>query len=265
MNLCLRSAACLTGMLALWLSGYALSPHERSPLQEAEDRLPLAPIGGIPIEVVVTVDFDFSEKIGGDELSSHAGSWTHTQKGRLFRTFGWLSHEDRIEGARGSGRLICWYDWGQPAGTPHWTVQWSSELTLPEPGRRVSPTSFPLPPIHIDIDGADALVIYAPPREFGYWYPGSRDDCQNPDPVPAHQATGSVVFHLDEVDVERPPDADSSADLVIQDGIVLLHIPLDRLGSGTSERNAVNLSGTEGDVEWGLRVGLTLTSSPGGP
>jgi hypothetical protein len=74
-----------------------------------------------------------------------------------------------------------------------------------------------------------------------------------------------VVFRLDDVDVERPPGADTSADLVIQDGIVLLRIPLDRVGSGTSEKNAVNLSGTEGDVEWGLRVGLALTSSPGSP
>jgi len=40
---------------------------------------------------------------------------------------------------------------------------------------------------HIATDGADALVIYAPPREFEYWYPGSPDDCQDVDAVPAHQ------------------------------------------------------------------------------
>jgi hypothetical protein len=172
--------------------------------------LPLAPIGGIPIEIVVEVDFDYRDAIDGYELESYAGSWTHTQEGRLFRDAGWLAHADRVEDAHGSGRLVCWYDWGQPEDTPHWTVQWSSELTLPEPGRRASAASFPLPPIHVDIEGSDVLVIYAPPREFTFWFPGSQDDCQDPDPVPAHEATAYLVFDLDEVDVARPQRAHTS-------------------------------------------------------
>ncbi|MBW6457024.1 MAG: hypothetical protein K0A98_14170, partial [Trueperaceae bacterium] len=148
---------------------------------------------------------------------------------------------------------------------PHWTVQWASELTLPEPERRLSPASGPLPPIHIAIDGTDALVIYAPPREFDYGYPGSPDDCQNPDPVPAHQRTGFIEFDLDDVDVARPPDAEDSYDEVIQDGIVLLRLPLDRLTAGTTDVAGVNLSGGDEEFAWGLRVGLTLTSEAGTP
>jgi hypothetical protein len=227
--------------------------------------LPLAPIGGIPLEIVVEVDFDYRDAVEGYELQSYAGSWTHTQEGRLFRDAGWLAHADRVEDAHGSGRLVCWYDWGQPEDTPHWTVQWSSELTLPEPGRRASAASFPLPPIHVDIEGSDVLVIYAPPREFTFWFPGSQDDCQDPDPVPAHEATAYLVFDLDEVDVARPQRAHTSYDVVIQDGIVLLRLPLARLSAGTTDIAGVHLSGTEGDVEWGLSIGLTLTSSPGSP
>jgi hypothetical protein len=144
-------------------------------------------------------------------------------------------------------------------------VQWSGEITLPEPERRSSAASFPLPPIHVAIEGSDVLVIYAPPREFTFWFPGSRDDCQGPDPVPAHESTAHLPFDLDEVDVVRPRGARSSYDTVIQDGIVLLRLPLERLGAGTTDVAGVHLSGTDGDVLWGLRIGLALTSSPGSP
>jgi len=247
--------------LALLLAGLAFPAHA----QPTDAPLPLAPIGGIPIEVVIDVAFDVREVFMGDELYSYEGGWTHTQEGRLLRESGWMAHHDRIEGARGTGRDICWYDWGQPEGTPHWTVQWASELTLPEPMRRLSPISFPLPPIHIAIHGTDALVIYAPPREFTYDHPGSPDDCQSTDPVPAQERSGRVFFDLDAVDVARPPGARSSYDTVIQDGIVLLRLPLARLAAGTTDVAGVNLSGGDGEFEWGLSIGLRLTSSPGTP
>ena len=253
----------LIASLALLLAGLSLPAMGQA--QQAEEPLPITPIGGIPIEVVIEVAFDVREAIADDELYAYEGGWTHTQEGRLLRESGWLAHRDRIDDARGAGRDVCWYDWGQPAGTPHWTVQWSGEITLPAPMRRASPASFPLPPIHVAIDGTEALVIYAPPRAFTYGYPGSPDDCQNPGPVPASDRTGFVVFDLDEVDVARPPGAAHASDVVIQDGIVLLRLPLARLAAGTTDIAAVNLSGTQGDVEWGLRIGLTLTSSPGKP
>ena len=141
----------------------------------------------------------------------------------------------------------------------------ASELTLPEPMHRASPASFPLPPIRVAIDGADALVIYAPPREFDSGYPGSPDDCQDADSVPAHQRTGHLMYDLEEVDVVRLPGADFASHVVLQDGIVLLRLPLARLGAGTTDVAAVHLSGTNGDLEWGLRIGLTLTSEAGTP
>jgi hypothetical protein len=248
----------LTATLALVLTLGSGQAQQNAPL-------PLAPIGGIPIEIIVEVAFDYLDAIDGDELESYSGSWTHTQEGRLFRAAGWLAHADRIEGAHGAGRLTCWYDWGQAADTPHWTVQWSSELTLPEPGRRASAASSPLPPIHVAIEGHDALVIYAPPREFTFWYPGSQDDCQDFEPVPAHESTAYLLYDLDEVDVVRPRGSHTAYDAVIQDGIVLLRIPLARLSAGTTDVAGVNLSGTQGDVEWGLRIGLTLTSATGSP
>jgi len=247
--------------LALLLAGLAFPAHA----QPTDAPLPLAPIGGIPIEVVIDVAFDVREVFMGDELYSYEGGWTHTQEGRLLRESGWMAHHDRIEGARGTGRDICWYDWGQPEGTPHWTVQWASELTLPEPMRRLSPISFPLPPIHIPIVGTEAPVIYAPPREFTYDHPGSPDDCQSTDPLPAQELTGRLFYDLDEVDVARPPGARSSYDTVIQDGIVLLRLPLARLAAGTTDVAGVNLSGGDGEFEWGLSIGLRLTSSPGTP
>ena len=247
--------------LALLLAVLTLSAHAR-----ADDApLPLTPIGGIPIEITVEVAFDAREAIAGDELYSYEGGWTHTQEGRLLREAGWLAHVDRIDDARGAGRDVCWYDMGQPAGTPHWTVQWSGEIRLPEPMQRASAISRPLPPIHVAIDGSDALVIYAPPREFTYAHPGSPDDCQNVDPVPAADRTGSIVFDLDAVDVVRPPGAARAPDVVIQDGIVLLRLPLDRLGAGTTDVAAVHLSDRDGEFEWGLRIGVTLTSEAGDP
>jgi hypothetical protein len=248
----------LTAALAVVLSLASGRAQQDAPL-------PLAPIGGIPIEIVIEVDYDYLDAIDGYELESHAGSWTHTQEGRLFQDAGWLAHADHIDGAHGSGRLICWDDWGQDADTPHWTVQWSSELTLPEPERRASAASFPLPPIHVAIEGNHVLVIYAPPREFTFWFPGSPDECEGPDPVPAHENTAYLVFDLDEVDVVRPRCARTSFDTVIQDGIVLLRLPLERLRAGTTDVAGVNLGAADGDVEWGLRIGLTLTSLPGSP
>jgi len=247
--------------LALLLACLAFPAHA----QTEDAPLPLTRIGGIPIEVVIEVDFDVREAIAGDELYSVEGGWTHTQEGRLLHDAGWLAHHDRIEDARGTGRDVCWYDWGQPAGTPHWTVQWASELILPEPMHRASPASDPLPPIHVAIDGSDALVIYAPPREFDYWYPGSPDDCQSADPVPAHQRSEFLPYDLDEVDVARPPGAEDAYDEVIQDGIVLLRLPLDRLAAGTTDVAAVNLSGGDGEFAWGLSIGVMVTSEAGSP
>jgi len=257
--------ACPITSLALLLAGLSLLAMGQARAQGAQEPLPLTPIGGIPIEITVEVAFDVREAIEGDELYAYEGGWTHTQEGRLLRDAGWLAHADSIDGARGTGRDICWDDWGQSAGTPHWSVQWASELSLPEPMRRASPASGPLPPIHVAIDGTEALVIYAPPREFTYDHPGSPDDCQSSDPAPASERTAPVVVFLDDVDVARPPGARSSFDTVIQDGIVLLRLPLARLAAGTSDVAAVHLSGSDGDVAWGLRIALTLTSEPGSP
>ncbi len=256
--------ACLTSMLALLLSGCALLPDLATLLREAEDVLPLAPIGGIPIQVVADVEFDHRETIEGAELVSSTGAWTHTQEGRLLSTLGWQPHRDQIDEAHGGGRIHCYYDWGQEdPSVPHWTVQWSSELSFDDPGRGSA-----MPLIEIATYGDEALVLYAPPREFTYWHPGSPDDCQNPDPVEAHQATGDLPFFLDDIDVERPPDAETSTHTAIQDGLVLLRIPLDTLRDGTSETNTVNVGGSDqgyyGTTEWSLTVTLTLTSSPDG-
>ena len=247
--------------LALLLAGLSLSAHG----QAEGAPLPLTPIGGIPLEITVEVAFDVREAIEGDELYSYEGGWTHTQEGRLLRDAGWLAHDDRISDAHGGGRDVCWDDWGQPAGTPHWTVQWSGEISLPEPMRRASAAAGPLPPIHVAIDGSDALVIYAPPREFTHWHPGSPDDCQDANPVAAHERTGHLVFDLDEVDVVRPPGAAHAFDVVIQDGIVLLRLPLARLGAGTTDVAAVHLSDSDGEFEWGLRIGVSVTSEAGSP
>ena len=249
----------LIATVTLLLAGFPLLASA----QTGDAPLPLAPIGGIPIQVVIDVTFDVREAIAGDELYAYEGGWTHTQEGRLLRESGWMANDDRIEGALGTGRDVCWDDWGQPEGTPHWTVQWASELTLPESMRRLSPISSPLPPIHIAIDGTDALVIYAPPREFTFWHPGAPDDCQSTDPYPAQELTGTVFYDLDEVDVARPPGAEDAYDEVIQDGIVLLRLPLARLAAGTTDVAAVNLSGGHEELEWGLRIGLTLTSEAG--
>lgn len=235
--------------------------------QASDAPLPLAPIGGIPIQVVVEVAFDVRELAWGDEFLAYEGGWTHTQEGRLLRESGWMAQHDHIANALGTGRDICWFDWGQPEGTPHWTVTWASALTPPEPMRRLSPISFPLPPIHVAIDGADALVIYAPPREFTFWHPGNPDDCQSTDPYPAQEQTYRIHFDLDEADVPRPPGARRATDTVIMDGILMLRLPLARLAAGTTDVAGVALSGSwESDVlegEWGLRIGLTLTSEAG--
>jgi hypothetical protein len=257
---------CLISVSALLLLGCGLLPDLRSLLVEAEELLPLASIGGIPIQVVAEVDFENRHLAAGAEIESSAGAWTHTQEGRLMSTIGWQPHLDRIEGAHGGGRYVCYYDWGNGSdpATPHWTVQWSGDLSFDEPGRG---SARPL--IHLATYGNDVLVLYAPPGGFTHWHPGSPDDCQNPDPVPAHEASADLYFPLDDVDVERAPDAETSTLTAVQEGIVLLRIPLDRLRSGTSETATVNLGGTDqgyyGTTEWSLAVSLTLTSKPGEP
>lgn len=178
--------------------------------------------------MVTNVEFDNRETIEGVELVSSAAEWTHTQEGCLLSTLGWQPHLDEIDGTQGGGRIHCYYDWGQsdPHTTLHWTVQWSSELSFDGPGRG---SAAPL--IDLATYGDDVLVLHAPPREFYYWHPGSPDDCQNPDPVKAHEATGNLWFSLDDVEVERPPDAGTSSRIVWQEWIVLLRIPLERLRS----------------------------------
>ena len=249
----------LIATLALLLAGLALHAHA----QTGDAPLPLAPIGGIPIQVVVQVEFDVREIAWGDENVAYEGGWTHTQEGRLLRESGWMAHHDHIANAFGTGRDHCWYDWGQPAGTPHWTVSWASALTLPEPERRLSPISFPLPPIHVAIDGTDALVIYAPPREFTFFHPGAPDDCQSTDPYPAQEQTYRIYYDLDEAGATRPPGARTSYDVVIMDGILMLRLPLARLAAGTTDVAGVNLSGGHEELEWGLRIGLRLASEAG--
>ncbi len=258
--------ACVVSALTLLVSGCALLPDIESLLGAADDVLPLAPIGGIPVQVVANVEFDNRETIDGVELTASTGAWTHTQEGRLLTTLGWQPHRDKIEGAHGGGRIHCYYDWGQPDPhtTPHWTVQWSSDLSFDDPGQ--GPAS---PLIDLALYGDEVLLVYAPSPEFYYWHPGSPDDCQNPDPVKAHEASGHLWFSLDDVDVERPPDADTSSRTVIQDGIVLLRVPLDRLRSGTSETNTVSLGASDkgyyGTTEWGLRITVSLASPPPEP
>lgn len=257
-----RLYAYLSCMLAVSLLSCGLLTDLANLAQDAEEILPLTPIGGTPVKVVADVDFDYRETIDGAELVYSTGSWTHTQEGRLLGTIGWLPHVDQIEEGHGSGRIHCYYDWGQAdPSMPHWTVQWAGELWFDEAERDAAP-----PLIHLARYGDDVLVLYAPPSGFHFWHPGSPDDCQNLDPVPAHQAIGQVWFSLDEVDVERAPDADTATETAIQEGIVLLRIPLDSLSQGTTQSNTVNLGTSHysdyGTYEWGLSINLTLISFP---
>jgi hypothetical protein len=173
-------------------------------------------------------------------------------------TLGWQSHLNRIELAHGGGRIHCYH----PEGPEHnWTVNWSGEISFDERGFDAAP-----PMVHLATYGDDVLVLYVPPTGFNYWHPGSRDDCQNPDPVKAHQATEALWFPLDDVDVERAPDAATSTNTAIQSGIVMLRIPLETLRAGTSASKFVDLSGTHvgyyGTYDWSLGITLTL-NSPG--
>lgn len=254
----------LIALSALLLLGCALIPDVGGLLREAEAAIPLTAIGGIPVRVEATVEFDNREVFAGAELVSSSGAWTHIQEGRLLRAIGWQSHLDEIEDAHGGGRYVCYYDWGEGSdpATPHWTVSWSGDLSFDEQGR-----GGPRPLIHLAVYGEDVLVLYAPPQGFRHWHPGSPDDCQNTDPVPAHEADAPLYFPLDDVDAARAPDAATSTLTAVQEGVVLLRIPLDRLRSGTSETGSVSLSGVDegyyGTLEWGLSIALTVTSSPG--
>lgn len=256
-----RRSAYLICTLAVMILSCGLLPDLASLLKDAEAFLPLAPIGGTPVQVVASVDFDYRDTIDGAEIIYSTGSWTHTQEGRLLNTIGWLPHLDQIDEGSGGGRIHCYYDWGQAdPSTPHWTVQWSGELWFDDGVGAAAP-----PLIHLAVYDEEVLVLYAPPRGFYYWHPGSIDDCQNIDPVPAHEAIGHLWFPLDDVDVERAPDADTSTETAVQTGIVMMRIPLDSLSSGVTDTNTVNLGGTHqsyyGTYEWGLSVTLTLNSS----
>jgi len=132
-----------------------------------------------------------------------------------------------------------------------------------DPCARCDLGTNPLEPSQGARHGTDALVIYAPPREFTFDHPGSPDDCQSTDPVPAHESSLRLFYDLDEVDVARPPGARTSYDTVIMDGIVLLRLPLARLAAGTTDVAGVNLSGGDEEFEWGLSIGLRLTSEAG--
>lgn len=253
--------AYLSCILALTLLSCGLLSDLASLIQDAEELLPLAPIGGTPVQVVANVDFDYRETVDGAELVYSTGAWTHTQEGRLLKTIGWLPHLNEIDEGSGGGRLHCYYDWGQAdPSTPHWTVQWSSEIWFEDGAREAAS-----PLIHLAIYDDEVLVLYAPPIGFNYWHPGSPDDCQNLDPVAPHQAIGHLWFPMEDVYVERAPDADSATETAIQKGIVILRIPLEKLTKGITETNTVSLGGSNrsdyGTYEWDLNIILTLNSS----
>lgn len=253
--------AILIFFLTLSLLSCSFLSDITSLIQGTEDLLPLAPIGGTPVRVVVNVAFDYRETFSGSELVYSSGEWVHTQEGRLMNTIGWLPHHNEIDAAYGSGREHCYYDWGQAdPSVPHWTVQWSGNIWFDNHERL---TAEPL--IHLAVYDDEVLVLYAPPQGFYYPHPGSPNDCQNLDPVPAHNAIFAVFFNLDEMNAERAPDADTATETVIQDGIVLLRIPLDTLHAGIKETNAVSLSGSHtsayGTYDYGLSITLTLDST----
>ena len=254
----------LISSVALLLLGCALIPDLGRVVREVEEALPLTFIGGVPVRVAASVEFENRQTMGGGELESSAGSWTHVQEGRMTRSRGWQPHLDRIEAASGAGRYVCYYDWGDGSdpATPHWTVSWSSELTFDEPAEGGA-----RPLIHLGIYGDEVLVLYAPPNGFRHRHPGSPDDCQNPDPVPAHEADAYLYFPLDDVEVERAPDAASSTVTAVQEGVVVLRVPLSRLSAGTEASERVVLSGvdrgTYGATEWSLTIDLELTSEGG--
>jgi hypothetical protein len=255
-----RQCAFLICILAVSILGCGLLSDIANVVQEAEELLPLTPIGGTQVQVVANVAFDYRETMDGTELVYSSGEWTHTQEGRLRNTIGWLPHLNQIDAGYGGGRIHCYYDWGQAdPSTPHWTVQWSSELWFDDGERLASP-----PIIHLAVYDDNVLVLYAPPIGFLFSHPGSPDDCQNIDPVAAHDAIGQLWFPQDGIDVERAPDADTSTETAIQEGIVVLRIPLERLNAGTTETNTVNLNGRhqsyDGAYEWGLSITLTLSS-----
>lgn len=257
-----RKIAFLICIMAATILSCGLLPDILNIVQQAEGLLPLAPIGGTPVQVVAKVAFDSRETFDGTELVYSSGEWVHTQEGRLLNTIGWLPHLNQIDAGYGGGRIHCYYDWGQAdPSVPHWTVQWSSKLWFDNSERQASE-----PLIHLAVYDDEVFVLYAPPQGFYFAHPGSPDDCQNPEPVAAHNAIGPLWFSLDEVNVERAPDADVSTETAVQDGIVLLRIPLDSLHSGITETNSVNLSGSDqsyyGTYDWGLSITLTLNSSP---
>ena len=254
----------LMSSATLLLLGCALIPDVGRVVREVEEALPLTFIGGVPVTVEASVKFENRQTMGGAELESSGGGWAHVQEGRLTRSLGWQPHLDRIEGASGAGRYVCYYDWGDGSdpATPHWTVSWSSELTFDEPAEGGA-----RPLIHLAIYGDEVLVLYAPPSGFRHWHPGSPDDCQNPDPVPAHEADAYVYFPLDDVEVERAPDAASSTVTAVQEGVVVLRVPLARLSAGTEASETVALSGVDrgmyGETEWELTIQLALSSEGG--
>lgn len=256
-----RKVAFLICILTLSLLSCGLLADIASIVQEVEDFLPIAPIGGTPVQVMANVTFDYRETFAGDELIYSSGEWAHKQEGRLLNTIGWLPHLNQIEASYGGGRIHCYYDWGQAdPSVPHWTVQWSSDIWFDDNERKAAE-----PIIHLAVYDDEVFVLYATPQGFFFAHPGSPDECQNIDPVPAHDAIGSLWLPLDGMNVERAPDADTSTVTAIRNGIALLRIPLDKLRSGVTESNTINLSNSYetyyGTYDWSLSINLTLNSS----
>jgi hypothetical protein len=247
-----RRYICLVSALALLLTGCELQDFGRLLSSGDGDRLPLAPLGGIPIRMVAQLETDYRDSVEGAEIQSWSLAWTHTAEGLLSTTLAWSPHLEEFSQGRAYGRDHCY----SPCGAEHdLTFNWDSHLPFDD--RKGTPE------FHIRIYGDEALVLYGP-GEVAYLRPKMPECACLPDwTSPA--GWDHLDFSTDYPDADRAPDAGDSLLTIVQSGVVLLRIPIADLRKGTSTNTTADLEdiqdGTGGfRFEHRLRITLDLTS-----
>lgn len=201
----------------------------------------VAPRGGTDVTVYGRIEATYD--VDGDGLPLYG--WQGTVDHEVTGTFGgegnWFVTRNHATGS-GKGYEVC-YD---PDGGVR-NDDWESALHWP---------GFE-PQVELELQGDEVAVLFALDWQIGFDHPGA-PACVPSDPTPAGPAT--TYFSMEVLEGERSPDASTSTRPGIQDGIVVLRIPVDELTAGGTWSGSLLTGGARDGESAALDVALEVTS-----
>ncbi len=197
--------------------------------------------GGTDVTVTARVSAVYDVAEAEFPLYGWSGTIEHEVTGVFAGDGTWLAPRSHATGTA-EGYDICYDDDGSVRQT-----DWASELHWP---------GFE-PQVELELQGDDVAVLYALDWQVGFEHPGA-PACGPGSPTPA--GPDVTYFAMRVLDGERSPDAETSSRPGIQDGIVVLRIPVDDLTAGGSWSATLSTSGAEDGESATLHVDLEVRS-----